>query len=145
MRVGFTGTQHGMTRAQQLAVFDDLSFVNDDVSPTDEYHHGMCVGADSQFHELIRIWTNAPIVGHPPINTSKMADCDCDILWPAKDYIPRNHDIVDATERLLAAPRLMTEEQRSGTWATIRYARSFRRPLSIYWPDGTITRENWAA
>lgn len=143
MKIGFTGTQHGMTEAQQAAVFDEVVFVNDDVSPQDEFHHGMCIGSDKQFHDIVRIWSNAPIAGHPPINKSKVADCDCDMLWPEKEYLERNHDIVDATERMLGAPQFMFEEQRSGTWATIRYARSLRRPLSICWPDGTVTRENW--
>jgi hypothetical protein len=46
---------------------------------------------------------------------------------------------VDATGWLLAAPRTKTEEQRSGTWATIRYARKLGRQVCLLWPDGLHT------
>jgi hypothetical protein len=140
MRVGFTGTQEGMTRVQRIAVFDEC----DDLDP-DEVDHGLCVGADEQFHDLVDANFNAIINGHPPTNTSKMSDRVCNVLFPPKPYLERNHEIVDVTERLIAAPYRMIEEQRSGTWSTVRYARTLRRPIAICWPDGTVTRENWPA
>jgi hypothetical protein len=138
MRVGFTGTQEGMTQDQRVAVFDEC----DDLWP-DEVDHGLCVGADEQFHDLVDANLNAVINGHPPSNRSKMSERVCDVLHPPKPYLKRNHDIVDASDRLIAAPRLMCEEQRSGTWSTVRYARTLRRPIAVCWPDGSVTRENW--
>lgn len=139
MRLGFTGTQHGMTKRQSIAVFDEV----DELHP-DEVDHGMCVGSDAQLHEMVRGYSPLiEITGHPPTNTSKMAECDCDRLWLPKPYLERNHDIVDVTDRMIAAPHGMAEEQRSGTWSTIRYARKRQRPLAICWPDGTVTRERW--
>jgi len=55
------------------------------------------------------------------------------------DYLARNHTIVDMTDELLAAPAGMEEELRSGTWATVRYARKQRRMVTVVWPDGTIS------
>lgn len=137
MRLGFTGTQNGMTRIQAIAVFDEI-----DALWPDEVDHGLCVGADAEFHELVRgLSPTVQIVGHPPVNGSKMARCDCDRMWAPKPYLFRNHDIVDASDRLLAAPK-GAEEQRSGTWSTVRYARKRGKPITIVWPDGSITREN---
>lgn len=35
----------------------------------------------------------------------------------------------------------MEEEQKTGTWYTIRYARKQNKQIVIFWPDGTITNE----
>lgn len=134
MRVGFTGTQEGMSQWQAQFVFDEMMML----APL-EAHHGCCVGADAEFHDMLG-YSHAKVHGHPPLNTSKMARCHCDVMHPAKDYLVRNHDIVDACEWLIAAPK-GPEEQRSGTWATVRYARKVGRPISIVWPDGNVTRE----
>jgi hypothetical protein len=40
----------------------------------------------------------------------------------------------------LACPRGYTEELRSGTWATIRYARKTGVPYVIIFPDRTVER-----
>jgi hypothetical protein len=53
----------------------------------------------------------------------------------------RNHDIVDETELLIACPGELAEAVRSGTWATVRYARKLGRPIVIFWPDGSVTGE----
>lgn len=54
-------------------------------------------------------------------------------------YLWRNHQIVDATSALIAAPFGFEEELRSGTWATVRYARKLGRPVRFFWPDGTTS------
>ena len=106
----------------------------------DEFHHGDCIGADRQAHDLMRVTFpfTCVIHGHPPINDRKRAFCKCDMWYEAKDYIPRNHAIVDATDRLLAVTRTYDEEQRSGTWATIRYAIKVGKPVFIIRPDGVV-------
>ena len=142
MRLGFTGTQDGMTERQYDALFEELWPVLDGV---EEAHHGMCIGSDDEFHSIMAMWSSALIHGHPPTNQSKMVHVDCAVLHDPKPYLDRNHDIVDAVDRMLAAPRGMTEEQRSGTWSTIRYTRRRGLPLTICWPDGTVTRERLAA
>jgi hypothetical protein len=135
MRVGFTGTQNGMTDMQSQFVFNTMM----DLEPT-EAHHGCCIGADAQFHDMLG-YSQAQVYGHPPINTSKMADCQCDARAVPKDYLERNRAIVDTTDVLIAAPK-GPEELRSGTWSTVRYARKLRRPIYIVWPSGSMTVEN---
>lgn len=139
MRVGFTGTQEGMTYLQSQFVYDEVMMLN-----PDEVHHGMCIGADQRLDDMLgHTWVKA-VHGHPPSNTSKMAECECDVIHEPKEYLARNRDIVDVTSWLIAAPR-GPEELRSGTWSTIRYARKLGRPITICWPDGTVSRENQPA
>lgn len=135
--VGFTGTQLGMTSLQIEEV--DALLLDDLV--TSIAHHGDCIGADEQFHRLARL-SGMTVHGHPPINPSKRAFCDFDSIEEEKEYIPRNHDIVDAVDWLIAAPAEFREQLRSGTWATIRYARQSNRPGFTVWPDGKVTDIN---
>lgn len=141
MKVGFTGTQHGMTEDQVRAIIKVLIQLG-----MDEFHHGDCVGADEMAHHVAEKLC-VPIVIHPPSNQAKRAFCKQAhgnpfpvTVLPEKPYLDRNHNIVDATDALVAAPRLRNEEQRSGTWATIRYARNLGRPHVIIFPDGTTQR-----
>lgn len=136
MRIGFTGTQDGMTRAQRAAVFDELPKATED----HEVHHGCCVGADAEFHDLVEQWLPCRIVGHPPLNTSKMAKLGCDDFMEPMEYLARNRQIVEHSQVLIAAPK-GAEELRSGTWSTVRYARKRGVPVTIVWPDGAVTRE----
>ena len=117
MKIGFTGTQKGMSDLQIEEIFNILTFFKDG-----EFHHGDCIGSDIQA-ALIAKELGYYVVSHPPIIMSKRGyfDQNDKILKPL-DYIKRNHVIVDCTDVLIAAPRTNIEEIRSGTWATIRYA-----------------------
>jgi hypothetical protein len=129
MKIGFTGTQIGMTPIQSDMVATYLHHA--------EVHHGDCIGADSQVHFLAKK-AGCSIVIHPPIKTYKRFFCpDADKILPARNYPDRNHDIVDCTELLLAAPGQYKEKLRSGTWATIRYAVKCKKPVKIIYPNGT--------
>lgn len=99
-------------------------------------HHGDCVGADAQFHALVReILPDARIVIHPPLSDSKRAFCDGDETKEARAYLARNRDIVRDSDVLLAAPQSSEEILRSGTWATIRFARKRNHPVILVPPD----------
>jgi hypothetical protein len=128
--VGFTGTQRGMTEAQKERIADFLA-------PYDWLHHGDCVGADAEAHEIAR-GLGLKIVGHPPMIETKRAFCPCDYILPPQHYPVRNAVIADACDELLAAPGGMQEQLRSGTWATVRYARRHRRLVTIIYPDGSL-------
>lgn len=136
MKTGFTGTQMGMT-GQQMRVVSAL------VSVMTELHHGCCIGADNTMHRLA-MHRGVPIVLHPPTDTSKMANVrnasKCKLCRP-RPYLTRNHNIVDACDMLLATPS-GEEVLRSGTWATVRYARKRGKPVKIVYPDGSLTHEN---
>ena len=131
MRIGFTGTQKGMTRAQR-SVLTSLLIIHDG-----EFHHGDCVGADAQAHDYAKGFGYTTVI-HPPIKPAKRAFKDGDHVLPHKDYLDRNKDIVRAADMLIAAPAQMRDELRSGTWSTVRYARKLGRVVHVILPDGTL-------
>jgi hypothetical protein len=136
MKVGFTGTQQGMTEAQILQLELQLSKLI-----VSEFHHGDCVGADAQAHFLASK-LGIPIYLHPPLNQSKRAFCDnCHEVFEKKIYLERNKDIVDSVELLFVTPKEFREERRSGTWATRRYAKKKKIPVIIIYPDGSYVED----
>lgn len=136
MKIGFTGTKRGMTRDQKCCLIGILA-----VSSPDEFHHGDCVGADEQAHSIATNLTENVII-HPPIKDILRAFCEAKTILPPKDYLDRNHDIVDACDLLVATPCTRYEVTRSGTWATIRYARKRNKQIIIIWPEGDYAKEN---
>lgn len=137
--IGFTGTQRGMTSLQMTGV-EHLLWSGKE-SGAEYFHHGDCIGADAEAHyfaERDGYW----ITTHPPINPSKRAFCVGNAERDCFEYLTRNHHIVDECELLIACPGEKEEQLRSGTWATIRYARKKLRRLVIIFPDGAISREN---
>jgi hypothetical protein len=132
--IGFTGTQRGMTRIQKSVLRGILQ--ND----SGEFHHGDCIGADEEAHDIASelgydIWV------HPPKDPSKRAFCKApnNRMMFAKPYLVRNHDIVDVCTKLIATPGEAVEQLRSGTWATIRYARKVGKEVTIIFPNGDIS------
>lgn len=100
--------------------------------------HGMCEGADEDFHIILRnvLGHDVFIAGFPSTATSRSRMVlDCDYVAPAKRPLERNPDIVNAgKDVLLAAPCAMHELQRSGTWNAIRYATRKKIRVEIFWP-----------
>ncbi|MDB4881258.1 MAG: hypothetical protein JWL95_24 [Gemmatimonadetes bacterium] len=140
--IGFTGTREGMTAAQLAAVRALLVAAAD--RPL-EVHHGDCLGADAEFDALAREVTPAAERHiHPPTDIAKAAACwiggGC-VLYPPFPYLQRDRHIVDACRVLIATPRGVKEELRSGTWMTVRYARAKGKARRIVWPDGTVTHD----
>jgi hypothetical protein len=134
--IGFTGTQTGMTDAQRATLHRLLS----DRARTGpaELHHGDCVGADAEAH-LIATRLQIPVVLHPPTDPSRRAFCaPVQRSFPPRPYLERNHGIVEATTVLVATPSTATERRRSGTWATVRYARKRGHSVIVVNPDGTL-------
>jgi len=132
MKIGFTGTRQGMTAEQRYVLICVLTFLK-----PKEFHHGDCIGADEQASNIARDM-GCRIVIHPPLNNKFRAYCSGDKVLPPKDYLERNRDIVDRTDILVATPKQFNEVLRSGTWATIRYARKTGKPQIIIFPDGGI-------
>lgn len=141
MKLGFTGTQVGMTPMQLLRVAQYIA--ENDIS---EAHMGDCIGADKQFYELIamanknKIFPWITTIGHIPNYDSKRAFCKYDVTREPKPYLDRNHDIVDESWFLIGTPKEKEEQLRSGTWATIRYAKKLDRRGMIVYPDGVIQK-----
>lgn len=139
MDVGFTGTQEGMTLAQKELTLRRLRTLLDG-TPRNQLaaHHGICIGADAHFHYACQA-LEIPIIGHPPINQSKMEKLDGFLyLWDPKEYLDRNTDIVNCSDLLIATPKEMQEVLRSGTWSTIRKARKRGIQRYIILPNGEV-------
>jgi len=137
MKIGFTGTRNGMSEIQMRMVFQALNQAH-----PEEVHHGACMGADKDFHNIATSQL-IPIVIHPGVDrqgkSPSRAVCNFyKEMKPEKFYLDRDKDIVDAVDYILACPK-GKEEIRSGTWATIRYARKKRKQLVIIYPDGTYS------
>lgn len=135
MRVGFTGTQRGMTGPQAATLERMLRWAKR-AEPDSEFHHGDCDGADDQAHDIAVDVVGLEPVIHPPKNPAKRAFKKAARILKPKPYLTRNHDIVDDTQRLIATPGEREEQLRSGTWATVRYARKLRRKVTIIYPEG---------
>lgn len=128
MKLGFTGTSKGMTGLQTDEIYRLM------IGGL-ELHHGDCVGADAEAHQLA-LFQKMPVILHPPIRNDKRAFCKGAVSErEPKKYLVRNREIVDETDALLAAPS-GPETLRSGTWSTIRYALKRGKPVSIVMPDG---------
>lgn len=133
--IGFTGTQAGLTAAQQVSLIDLLSGFY--MTGTEWIHLGDCVGADFEAYTIAKM-VDLKTFGHPPLIKAKRTFCKYDAEADPRDYIARNHDIVDSSHHLVACPQYMHSQIRSGTWSTIRYAFKRCKPVSIVYPDGTI-------
>jgi len=144
--VGFTGTSTGMTNAQTLEIHMLLGDLQTYIR-SQRAHHGLCVGSDAQFHQMAKAMGYL-VIGHPGVNregqpAKRATDLVCDSTHPELFYLERNVNIVIESAVLLATPRTMVEEIRSGTWQTIRSARRQKRPRIIVYPDGTSAAEGF--
>lgn len=158
--IGFTGNQIGYDAGAEIGCLGErgrtmyywLSYLRVHYRHVIG-HHGDCIGSDLRFHQQCRSM-RIPRIIHPPDNDSKRAFAhlsdgvdytlsaqNTSVVLPPEPYIERNHAIVDQTVMLLATPKTRAEERRSGTWATIRYARQALRWIVIVWPDGTWSDE----
>lgn len=127
MKVGFTGSQIGMSQHQKEQFILELQKLE-----LTEFHHGDCVGADGEAHDIVRaFFPEARIVGHLPLSNAKRAFKSCDEYRDPLPYLERDHNIVEETEFLIGAPKQNIEVMRSGTWATIRQSRKRNKPRKV--------------
>ena len=117
MVIGFTGTRKGMSAAQKRQFADVLLWLIQICALRHEpisFHHGAARGSDTEAAFMVE-------------------DADADVLivpHPAvADPLVRNRSIANLCSILIAAPDGDMEKQRSGTWATVRYARAAGRPI----------------
>jgi hypothetical protein len=103
-----------------------------------ELHHGDCVGADAEAHDLARE-VGIKIVVHPPVGKERRAFKVGDEIRGELANLDRNREIVKAVGgALIACPSGFTEFLRSGTWATVRYASKYCSAIWIILPDGRV-------
>ena len=136
IKIGFTGTRKGMTPDQLIRFVETIGAI-EKKSEIVEFHHGGCIGADNDAHILLKPMRTIAIVVHPPIDKTYTFNyfSGASKILPEKEYLDRNHDIVDACQILIACPKEKKEVKRSGTWATIRYARRIGKPVFVIEPE----------
>lgn len=138
--VGFSGTRRGMSDMQKKSVAHLVEMYSPGV-----FHHGSCMGADTEFHALADRALNM-IVVHPPSNERTMIRSRVTfakiLTLEAKPYLDRDRDIVDASDIMIVAPLSFEEQLRSGSWTSLRYAKKTRRPIFHIEPDGAVVKFN---
>lgn len=145
LHIGITGSRDGITLAQIEAFVTELSMY-DEV----KVHHGDCVGVDEGIHKILldAKKENPKVIEiyiHPPTDHKQRAFCQKkyetkEVLvhsFASEEYLKRNQMIVSSTKELWAFPS-GPEKQRSGTWATIRFAKKTGTPVKLFWPDGRV-------
>lgn len=133
MKITFTGTRHGVSHPQESQWVKLLWEWQ-----VSELHVGVNGKADRQAVDIARrCGRPIHIIGHPPNFPGWRADAwDVDEMREPKPPIARNRDMVDESEKVAACPD-GPERLRSGTWATVRYARKLDRDVRILnrtWP-----------
>ena len=128
MIIGFTGTRKIKLITKQR-LFDLLKVL---ISFKIDYDtdlavvHGCAEGTDTYFHNLCLLG-NISIIGRPCIPT-KLENFD--ILYDPSPPLKRNKEIVNDCNILIALPLSPSQEElRSGTWATIRYAKAQNKKI----------------
>jgi len=130
MIVGFTGTREGMSKRQMMLFLDRMAALC-----PDEFHFGDDAGADKEAYELVRLYhPKCTTVAHPPEIETRRAFCKAHRVMESRPFLIRNKAIVLCCDELVAAPKTLTEELRSGTWSTIRYARKAGKPTHLLHP-----------
>ena len=136
MVIGFTGTREGMSKGQQTQLWKLMGKAT-------EAHHGDCIGADEQFHEVCAE-LEIPIIIFPPDDDKLRAYCTSGNIiriHPELPYLIRNKLIVETCEILIACPKERNEpppQRGQGTWSTVRYARRIGRRMRILWPEAKV-------
>lgn len=138
MDLGFTGSRVGLNERQLREVEHQLR-VWLSVGKR-RFHHGDCIGSDAQAAEVAR-GMGYSIISHPPTDERFRARVESHAEEKPLPYLERNWAIVDVSSVLIACPSGLKEEIRSGTWATVRYARRsniirMNNPITIcmVWP-----------
>lgn len=134
MILAFTGTRKGMTPRQHSIVKQIL----EEFEPT-EVHHGGCIGADTEFHELCS-HLEVPYIHVWPSNLPSMQGVigsHFNVIvhyHPPQPPLDRNWDIVREADLVVACPESAVESIRSGTWATVRYADQLDKQIKVIKP-----------
>ena len=134
--LGFTGTskQEPLTQVRRRGLQIWLQRAKEQLG-FDEFHHGDCVGADEITH-FYAASLGYRIIIHPPVDPKARAFCriwERGVILEEAPYLVRNNDIVKACEVLVAMPKVVgKEERRSGTWATVRYARKAGKDVEFF-------------
>ena len=143
LHIGFSGTRHGMTLLQRRAVYRVFRWYRDNRNAI-TVHHGSCVGADAEAHDIARMLGLA-VALHPGVSAdgSSPLRAECAMLegervWREQHYLKRNQVIAACVGVLVAAPH--GERPSRGTNHAISCAVKLERPVVIVSADGHLQR-----
>jgi len=142
MMITFTGTQRGMTQRQKDGLRTMLRIHGARFGSSDFILlHGGCVGADDEADNIandMRIdrWIFPSTIDAKRVDdlfflNRKRSRC---AIEPPEEPLLRNRKMVEIGQIVIAAPSSADEVLRSGTWATVRYARKLHRQVMIFEP-----------
>ena len=138
MILGLTGARAGFTEPQLRAVRGAVAILPDRIV------HGGAVGVDEALDRWFRLLglPSDRIEVYPASGErARVAANRGGIVHPVMSPLYRNRLIAKRCDWLLACPSTQVEGLRSGTWATVRYARAAGKPIALVLPDGTIKEE----
>lgn len=138
MIVGYTGSEHVITRKQQWVVAELLSGFYDE-DGTNRFHHGCCIVGDDTCARIAHA-LGYELHGHPPTDRKKVPRRPVvnTVDYPPLPYMKRNDRIVLDAQAFLVTPMELREITRSGVWATARRAVKAKRPGLVVWRNGDI-------
>lgn len=133
--VGITGSLEGLTGPQLRWA---KQFIQDNVVRV--LHHGNCIGGDEDVATLFYKGQDTYIIAHPGhISTMQSKISFNDLVLPEKHTLARNRLIVNSSDLLLGFPKIDDEDDNSGSWYTIRWAKRHRTPVIVISPTGMMT------
>lgn len=124
MKISFTATQNGLTARQWTRVWDELI-----AAKPSAVIHGACKGGDDEIDDVcLRLGIQRVVFPSDHPTKSRLQRCverggKIIVAREPMFSLARNPLIVDAGDRLIACPSQARMIVRSGTWATVRYAR----------------------
>lgn len=143
LHIGFSGTRCGMTLLQRRAVYRVFRWYRDNRNAI-TVHHGSCVGADAEAHDIARMLGLA-VALHPGVSAkgdspyrAECATLEGERVWMPRDYRTRNAAVVACTGVLVAAPH--GEMPSHGTEHAISCAVKLERPVVVVSADGCLRR-----
>jgi len=132
--IGVTATRSPLTHAQLTWLWLRL---RDYHRPGIQLHYGDCVNGDAAAFQMAMELGYVTVM-HPPVNAWLRAFTIPDVELVPEPYLARNHNMVDMINLLLAVPD-GPERPRSGTWATVRYARRVGCSIRNWWYERNVT------
>lgn len=142
IRIGFTGSQGGMTPEQKDRLRGFLTYAMATCGDV-EFNHGNCIGSDTEA-SWIAYEVGCDVHAYPCDIISKWGNAYYGTIWDAHDPPPpmERNETLASFDLLVGAPEQNEEIRRSGTWATVRRARKRATPVYILWPDGSVLLED---
>lgn len=141
LKVGFTATRT-LTHEGRLIIRQTLEGLNIEQPENTEFTTGGADGGDKFIaHQLRAIYPEAlHRIALPATFDEKWVrmfeigedfNYRIEVIETNSPPLKRNHTILDHSQYLVGFPKGPKEERRSGTWATIRYAKAREMPTKI--------------